>query len=345
MIPFPLLSLLENSLLFLAAGAVITLAGVKLTALADRLADVTRLGEAITGALLLGASTSLAGIVVSVTAAGSGHAEMAVSNAVGGIAAQTFFIALADFTYRRANLEHAAASYANLVHGTTLMALLCLPLLAHAAPAVDVFGVHPVTPVLVVAYLGGLRLASYARDEPMWRPKQTVETREDVPAELPGTIGSVVALGGRYGVLAIIVAGAGFVVARTGLAIADETGLDAGLIGAVLTGVVTSAPELVTTLAAVRRGALTLAVGGILGGNAFDVLFLALADTAYRPGSIYHAMTGAQVFLIVLAMLMTTALLLGLLRRETHGIANVGFESALIMALYAGGLVILILAW
>lgn len=76
-----------------------------------------------------------------------------------------------------------------------------------------------------------------------------------------------------------------------------------------------------------------------------SLLFLALADTAYRPGSIYHAMTGAQVFLIVLAMLMTTALLLGLLRRETHGIANVGFESALIMALYAGGLVILILAW
>ena len=104
---------------------------------------------------------------------------------------------------------------------------------------------------------------------------------------------------------------------------------------------VTSLPELVTSVAAVRRGALTLAVGGIIGGNAFDTIFVAFSDIAYRDGSIYHAITGQQVYLISLTILMTGVLLLGLLRREERGIVNIGFESFLILLLYVGSFTLL----
>jgi cation:H+ antiporter len=40
------------------------------------------------------------------------------------------------------------------------------------------------------------------------------------------------------------------------------------------------------------------------------------------------------VFLIALSIAMTGVLLLGLLRRETHGIAGIGFESALVLVMY-----------
>jgi hypothetical protein len=46
--------------------------------------------------------------MTAVTAA-SDNPELAYSNAVGGIAAQTTAIAVADLVYWRANLEHAAA--------------------------------------------------------------------------------------------------------------------------------------------------------------------------------------------------------------------------------------------
>lgn len=88
--------------LFAASAVVILLAGTRLTAVADILAERTGLGEAVVGAVLLGAATSLSGIVTSVTAAADGRAELAVSNAVGGIAAQTVFLAVADDVYRRA---------------------------------------------------------------------------------------------------------------------------------------------------------------------------------------------------------------------------------------------------
>ena len=105
---------------------------------------------------------------------------------------------------------------------------------------------------------------------------------------------------------------------------------------------VTSLPELVTTITAVRRRALTLAVGGIIGGNAFDTLFLSASDVAYRGGSIFHAFNRQDLFVVALTILMTAVLLLGLLRREKAGVAKIGFESALILVLYVAAVLVML---
>ncbi|MGP1396830.1 MAG: sodium:calcium antiporter [Inquilinaceae bacterium] len=339
--PFGDFSVTVNAAILVAAAAVITLAGIRLAAVADRLADVTGLGEAITGAVLLGASTSLPGIVSTVTAAGAGYPQLAISNAVGGIAAQTFFLAVADIGYRRANLEHAAASLANLMNGCLLVALLSLVLLAQTAPPVSLFGIHPMTPIVLLVYGFGLRLVSRAQEQPMWGAKTTSETAEDTPDEPAGDKGVLRGLVVWFAALALIVGAAGYVVAQSGIALARDTGLSEGLVGTLFTAVATSMPELVTTVAAVRRGALTLAVGGIMGGNAFDVLFVTAGDIAYRPGSIYHAVAEQQTFILALCLVMTSVLLLGMLRRERHGMGNIGFESASVLVLYLGGVAVL----
>ena len=298
------------------------------------------------GAVLLGASTSLSGIVTSVTAAYVGSAELAISNAVGGIAAQTVFLAVADAFYRRANLEHAAASPANLAQGTLLVILLAIPIMAFAGPQETFLGMHPATPLMLAAYGFGLRIVSQTQAQPLWGAIQTSETKneEDQDSEDPATENlGLWGLWLRFALFALAIGVAGWVVAKTGINIAAQTGLSETFVGGVLTAVATSLPELVTSVAAVRRGALTLAVGGIIGGNAFDTIFIAFSDIAYREGSIYHAITDRQIFLIALTVLMTGFLLLGLLRRERYGIANVGFESFLILALYLGGFAFLAL--
>ena len=63
---------------------------------------------------------------------------------------------------------------------------------------------------------------------------------------------------------------------------------------------------------------------------------VAASDVAYRDGSIYHVISDAQVMLIGLTILMTAILLMGLLRREKHGIGNIGLESVVIIILYLG---------
>jgi len=110
--------------LFIGFACIIAIAGYELVKYADKLADITGIGEALFGAILLGAITSLAGIITSVTAALQSHPHLAISNAMGGIAAQTLFLALVDISYRKANLEHSSASYANLLVGLLLIIML-----------------------------------------------------------------------------------------------------------------------------------------------------------------------------------------------------------------------------
>ncbi|WP_420393657.1 sodium:calcium antiporter [Acuticoccus sp.] len=328
-------SLTTALVVFLVAALVIAVAGTFLARLADRLADRTGLGEAVAGAVLLGASTSTPGTVTSVVAGYSGNVDLAASNALGGIAAQTAFLAIADITYRRANLEHAAASASNLTQAALLILLLVIPLIAIHTPDATVFAIHPATVVLFVAYVAGVRMARRDRDDPMWSPKQTPKTRPDTPEDeanpRPTWLLFVV-----FGMLVAVIGVAGYLVARTGILIARETGIGETVVGTLMTAVATSLPELVTTVAAVRAGALQLAVGGIIGGNLFDVLFLSAADVAYRDGSIYHAIGADSAFWALVGLAMTGVLLLGLIRRQEHGPANIGFESVLMLVIYAG---------
>lgn len=321
--------------LFALAAAVICGAGTVMAGLADRLADRTGLGEAVAGAMLLGVSTSLSGVVTSITAAIGDAPSLAVANAVGGIGVQTLFLVLADLAYRRVNLEHAAADANHLLQAALLLLLLSLPLVAYLTPEVTVFAIHPVSLALPVIYVMGMRGSVSFKEHPMWRPERTTDTRPDEPEETQtGWSGTMPMLLG-FAALAVVLSVAGYVIAETGSRIAASSGLSQTIVGSMMTATATSLPELVTTIAAVRRGALQLAVGGIIGGNTFDVLFLSLSDVAYRDGSVYHGMAQGDALLFVSVMVITAILLMGLVMRERKGI---GFEGLSIIAVYAGAM-------
>ena len=101
---------------FVAATGVIVFAGTLLSRTADRIADETGWGEALMGALFLAAVTSLPDLVATLTAVLDDRPELGMSNVMGSMAANLAFLAVADLTYRKANLEHAAASSSNLIH-------------------------------------------------------------------------------------------------------------------------------------------------------------------------------------------------------------------------------------
>ncbi|MCW4152961.1 sodium:calcium antiporter [Halomonas sp. 18H] len=322
--------------LFLGCTLVIGVAGTKLTRIVDDLADRTGLGEAIAGAVLLGMATSLSGLVLSVSAALDDKPTLAMSNALGGIAVQTLFLTIADLVHRRANLEHAAASIGNLMQGGLLLCLLSLVLVGRFAPEWTLWQVHPITPLLLIAYLYGLRLADRTKDRPMWRPANTRETQPETPDEQAMTR-SALNLWLSFIGLALALAVSGFLLERAASVIASATGLGQSVVGALMTAVVTSLPELVTSVAAVRRGALTLAVAGIIGGNAFDTLFVAASDVAYRGGSIYHAIADPVALWVALSLLMTAILMVGMIHREREGPGRIGFESLGIALCYLVG--------
>ncbi|WP_337061965.1 sodium:calcium antiporter [Kineococcus sp. G2] len=330
-VPWPLLPSVIGLVL---AGVVIVLTGVRMTAVADEIADRTGVGEAIAGAVLLGATTSLPGLVTVAVGGLAGDAQFAFANPVGGILIQTVWLAVADLYYRRVNLEHAAASSQNLMQALVLLGLLAVPLIGFAAPDLAVFSVHPVTIAIPVLYAGGLVLVRRLHDDPMWKPVVTDETVEDEPQEGSGASGR--RLGVSFALLALAMSVAGYVVGRAGLGVVDATGASGGLVGSTLTTAVSSLPELVTLIAAVRMRALALGVGDIIGGNVFDALQITVADVFYREGPIYADVGASGLLLLAAALLMSAALAAGLLLRGRRGI---GFEGVAIPVVWVGAIV------
>lgn len=327
-----MLSLNLSITVFGIAALVIVIAGSRLARLSDDLADRSGLGEALFGVLLLGSVTSLPDFAATLSAAIDRRPDLAMSNVMGSMAVNLAFLGIADIVYRKANLEHAAASPVNLMLAVLLIVLLTLPLLAIVTPPLAFFGVHPVTPVLVAAYLFGLYLVHHTQTKPMWFPRQTRQTVSDVPDQqhqgslLEGWLGFIA--------LAVVTCIAGWVLMEAAKGIADQTGLSDTVVGGLLTALATSTPELVTTIVAIRCGALTLAVSNIFGTNCFNMLVVAAADVGYLNGSIYHAVAPVQMMWGLVSILMSAILLLGMLRRETYGIGRIGFESALILLVY-----------
>lgn len=332
-------------LVFVGAALAIAAAGTKLANLADRLADRTGLGEALTGTVFLGFLTALPGLVASVVAALDGNATLAIGNAMGGIAVQTVALAAADVTYRKANLEHAAASAANMMQTAALVLLVTIPLTGIAGPDYTVGHIHPTTFLLVGAAGAAFWLVYRTRKQPMWHPQRTERTVPDEPEpayekqDLLRLTAGVVALG-------LVTAGSGAVVAESAENVVALTGLSEVVVGGLFMALATSLPELVTSIAAVREGALTLAVSDIVGGNFFDVLFLAAADVAFLQGSLYHApgVGDREIFLIALTLLLNIILLAGLLHRQEMGPARIGIEGVAMLVTYLAGFLVLGLA-
>lgn len=316
---------------FGAAALAIALSGVRMSTIADRLADRTGLGEAVVGALLLGMSTSLSGTVTSIAAAAHGQASLAFANGVGGIAAQTVFLVVADMTYRRVNIEHAGADVRHMVQASLLILMLALPLGAVLLPEYDAWGVHPVSILLFGVYWLGAQMTLKVSRQKTWQPEHTSDTRQDAPGEDSDRM-SKRRMIAEFAGLAAVLALAGYAIAESGAALSERIGISQTVVGALLTATATSLPELVTTLAAVRRGALQLAIAGIVGGNSFDVLFLSLSDIFYRDGSIYHAVGDRDLLLLVVAIIMTTILMIGLVLRDRRAI---GSEGIAILVVYA----------
>ncbi|MEA1988163.1 MAG: sodium:calcium antiporter [Pseudomonadota bacterium] len=335
-------SLMLSIIVFISAALVIVMAGTKLARLADTLADQTGLGEALFGVLLLAGVTSLPDFAATLSASLDSRPDLAMSNVMGSMAVNLVFLGIADIVYRKANLEHAAASTVNLTLAGLLIVLLTLPLIAVFTPSITLFNIHPITPVIVAAYLFGLHLVLRSESKPMWFPKQTFQTVADEPSQQH--YGSLTSVWLGFVSMALLTAIAGWFLMEAAKVIADQTGMSETLVGGLFTALATSTPELVTTIAAIRIGALTLAVSNIFGTNCFNILVVAAADTGYSEGSIYHDMAPVQMAWGLVTILMTAILLLGMLRRQTYGIGRIGFESALILCVYISALSLIVMS-
>jgi cation:H+ antiporter len=335
-----------NLLLFGVAALGVWLAGTFLTTFADLIAERTGLGRAFVGVLLLGGATSLPELATTATAAAAGNAVLAGNNLFGGVAMQIAVLAGVDAIAMR----HRAFTFVTpqpvlLMQGVLFNLLMAMALAGIAAGellAMAAIGFW--STLLAVLYLAALYIIYQYEGKARWVPSGNVETTPKPGlavhaqryADMPTwrIWGYFAASSG--GVLA-----SGFLVARTGDALAVQTGLGSSFVGATLVALTTSLPEVSTTFAAVRLGAYGMAVGNILGTNSLTLALFFVADLFYRDGLIFMALPQSAAFLGALGIAVTCLYLWGLLERRDKTVLGMGIDSVAVLVLYVGGLIVL----
>jgi len=311
---------------FLLLGTAVFFIASRLARDADRIADATGLGRLWIGTLLLAGSTSLPELLTDVNAALLDLPNIGVGDLLGSTMANMLILAALDLVYqKRRILETVAVDH-------VLVATLALVLTAMTGIAVAVGGwgavghVGTETLTIAIAYLLGMRV--------VYRSSATAVPHEQL------ALGENRRTLLRRGLAGLAAAAAGLLVATPLLvisadAVAIESGRSKTAVGTLLGGFTTSFPELAATIAAVRMGALDLAVGNIFGSSAFNMFVLLPVDLAYRRGPLLASVDGTHAISAQFAMLALALGILGILARAARRTMAVRVESVAILAAYA----------
>jgi cation:H+ antiporter len=317
---------------FVGVGVAVFLVASRLARHADAVADATGLGRMWVGSVLLAASTSLPELMTDVNAALLDTVDIGVGDLMGSTLANMLLLALLDLVYRRRQILDNVSSHHALV------ATLAIVLTATVGAAIVSGGwgrighVGVETILILVIYLVGMR-SVYSNMMATAPPEQL---------ELGDTNRTVL----RRGLLGFGAAGVGLMVTAPLLvmsaeALAAEARLSESFIGTLLVGFTTSFPEIAASIAAVRLGALDLAVGNVFGSNAFNMVILLAMDVAYTKGPVLAAASEVHAGTALFAAIAVGFGLMAILARRGTRIASVRVESVAILLSYAGAVWVL----
>jgi cation:H+ antiporter len=344
MVDFTKLHLASNLAIFAVAAGFVWIAGTKISRYADIISKKTGLGHALMGLLLLGGVTSLPELAVSVSAAHSGNAALAVNNILGGVTMQVAILAVADFAIGRRALTSVVPDPVVILQGSLNVLLLTIVPVGILVGDVAVFGIGAWVWAILALAVFSLYKLSQSEGRMPWRASNLSDgpasgrEKKNGLAENRGQLAQVL---GKTAVAAAVILIAGIVISRTAEAIADQTGLGASFVGAVLVAIATSLPEVSTVLSAVRLGFYTMAISDILGTNLFDVGLLFVVDATASGSPVLNRVGAFSAVAALMGIAVTALFLIGLAERRDRTILRMGIDSAAVLAVYGGGLVLL----
>jgi len=261
-------------------------AGTRLCGYADAIQKRTGMGEAVAGMLLLGLITALPEAAVTVTASYAGSPRLAVNNLLGGMALNVAILAAADAAIRREALTAAVATTLPLLQGALLVLMLAIVAAATVAGDRAVLGIGLWAWLLLAVYFLCVTTVRRTRGHEGWvangmnmpRPVTNVQTRQGSASRSD----PLRPLLGRTALGAAAILAAGYAIARSGDALAEQTGLGQSFFGAVFLALSTSLPEMTVVFASVRLGHFAMAISDIFGAKLFGLALLFVVDAVYQ---------------------------------------------------------------
>lgn len=295
----------------IVCAAVITVAGARLSRYGDIIADKTGLSGSWIGFALLAAVTSLPELATGISAVTAADSpNIAAGDVMGSCVFNLAILVVVDFlhrdepVYRRASQGHIlSAGFGVVMIGFAGLNVM----LGSGGGSLSAWHVGIYTPILILLYLVAVRAVFHYE-----RAKLEAHA-EDETGRYPGvTLRHAAA---QYALAALAVVAAGIWLPFIGGRLAEVMGWHRTFVGTLFVAGATSLPELVVTIAAVRIGAVDMAIANLLGSNLFNIAILAVDDLFFLRGPLLSHVSPLHAISAVSALVMTGIVIVGLLYR------------------------------
>lgn len=314
--------------------SVIVYAGTRLSKYGDIIAEKTGLGGTWIGVVLLASVTSLPELVTGISSVTyAGVPDIALGNVIGACVFNMLILAILDAIYRPMPVLSKALQGNILSAGFGIFLLSTVAISLFLGNRIFPLGwIGLYTPLLVLIYLFAMRLVYF------YERRQVSVFIKEMAAKLKYEDISVKTAILKFSVNAVFVIIAAVFLPKVGEGIAESTGLGQTFVGSIFIAIVTTIPEVVVSIAAVRIGAIDLAMGNLFGSNIFNIFILAIDDLFFVKGPMLSFVNQNHIISALFAIAMTSTAIIGLTYRAEKRTLFLALDSIVMIFLYMANL-------
>lgn len=327
---------------FIMCAVLIFWAGSLLSKYGDVIAEKTGLGRAWIGAILIAGVTSLPELSSGVSAVAWLNAPNLAAGAVlGSCLFNLALIAMIDLAYQPGRVLAKAQEVHILSGGLGVLMLGIVAMGVLIGPTLNgsgIFGVSLLSLIILGLYIAGGKMIAGLEKE---RAGEVLE-REAVE-------GGYAKISVENAFFVFILSGVAVValgiwLASIGDRLAATTGLSRGFVGNLFLALTTSLPEISASLAAIRLGAIDLAIGNVLGSNLFNITLFFIYDIADGSRNFWASLTSANAFAAVMTSMMTGVVIISLMYRASPKTPyRISWDGLAMASMYVGSMALLYL--
>ncbi|MDZ4844529.1 MAG: hypothetical protein SH857_03160 [Chitinophagales bacterium] len=311
---------------FAGCAALVIFSGIRLSYHGDRIAELTGLGKAWIGLVLMASVTSLPELIAGISSVAIvKEPDLAAGDIFGSCVFNILILSLIDARLKKPITSMVKTGH--VVAGFFGMILITVSALAIVlAPETPVLGwISSFSIIIVIVYLAAM-FGIFKYEQSQTKETQT-STIENKAAELKRSLLI-------YGANALVVIAAALFLPHFGARIASSYGLTTSFFGTLFLAAATSLPELVVSFASLRLGSFDMVMGNLLGSNIFNIFILALDDAFYMEGALFANISSSHLVSALAVIVMTAVVGLGIMVKPQKKVWLFGLDSFIILLIY-----------
>lgn len=273
--------------LFLFLAGLTVFLSFKLSYYADLLNKTTNISGVFIGGILLAGITSLPEFVTCLSSIFLNNPYLAIGDILGSnffnIAMMCFF----DILFIKTMFYNYTKNKYYIIYLLLIINYFIMYLFMGGIFNLELFNIGIPSFIIIISYIIYLKKAQEKDSK-----KEIIKTKEHVLLKFL-----------IVGILMVIVSI--FLTLIVNLIADKNPNVASSFIGAILLGITTSMPEVITFIALIKMKSFDLALSDIIGSNLFNLLILAIGDIFLKNKEIYYFVDKESMFLLVFGFILT----------------------------------------